>query len=400
MAVVAPTVGRAIDLAPRPFPERVPHEGRSVVLEPLSADHSAELWAAADAAETSWTYLRYGPFSSRETMTETIAELASRDDQPFWAMRPKASGRAEGWLSLCDVYREDAAIEIGSIWYSPELQRTRPATEAVFLMMRHVFDDLGYRRVVWRCLAQNAASCRAAERYGFVPEGTWRDAVIIKGRQRDVAWFSMLADEWPDNRALLSQWLDEENFDSAGVARTSLSTLRRRFGSGSAEDKDQTHNGPRQPERRGVADIRAAEPGDLDCLLPLVAAFFREEGIETSAEAQHRNLLAMMKAEGSCILLVQAGDQAVGFASATLTRGIEFGLAAEIEDLYVVPEARGQGLARRLMSALIDWCESEDAQEIIVVMTPKGMEAIDLPGFYRRFGFQDSDRKLMYRSKP
>ena len=145
-------------------------------------------------------------------------------------------------------------------------------------------------------------------------------------------------------------------------------------------------------------EIAAARPDDAGPLLPLIAAFFREEGIETPPDAQRRNLLAMMAAPDSRILLAKAGDRPVAFATATLTRGIEFGLAAEIEDLYVVPDARGKGLAGRLMQVLIAWCESNGAQEIIVVITPEGMEAIDLPAFYRRFGFHDSGRKLLYRS--
>ncbi len=144
--------------------------------------------------------------------------------------------------------------------------------------------------------------------------------------------------------------------------------------------------------------IAAAEPDDAEDLLPLIAAFFREEGIETPSDAQRRNLSTMMAAPDSRILLAQAGGRPVAFATATLTRGIEFGLAAEIEDLYVVPEARGHGLARRLMDELIAWCERQGTQEIIVVVTPEGMEAIDLPAFYRRFGFRDSGRKLLNRT--
>lgn len=391
------SLGKPTDLTPRPFPERVPHEGRSVVLEPLSDSHSAELWAAADAAEASWTFLRYGPFSSREAMTETIVELAGRAHQPFWAVRPRATGMAQGWLSLCDVYREDAAIEIGSIWYSPTLQRTRAATEAVFLLMQHAFDELGYRRVVWRCLAQNAASCRAAERYGFIHEGIWRDAVIIKRQQRDVAWFSMLANEWSSQRTLIARWLSDDNFNSAGTPLASLSEMRRGVLGGQSKPLSDRETFD-QSSDQAVLEINTAEVGDVDQLLPLITAFFREEGIETPPEAQRRNLLAMMAAPDSHILLAKVDDQPVAFATATLTRGIEFGLAAEIEDLYVDPEARGGGIARRLMGELLDWCESQGAQEIIVVITSEGMEAIDLPAFYRRFGFHDSGRKLLYRT--
>lgn len=150
----------------------------------------------------------------------------------------------------------------------------------------------------------------------------------------------------------------------------------------------------------GPIEIAALGPDDAEQLLPLIAAFFREEGIETPREAQRRNLLAMMAAPETRILAARSCGELLGFATATLTRGIEFGLAAEIEDLYVVPDARGKGLARRLLQALIAWCESQGAQEIIVVITPEGMEAIDLPAFYRRFDFRDSGRKLLYRSSP
>ncbi len=122
----------------------------------------------------------------------------------------------------------DAAIEIGSIWFSPGLQRTRAATEAIFLLMQHAFDDLGYKRLVWRCQALNAASLRTAERYGFITEGTWRRAVIIKGEQRDIAWHSMLDSEWPAHRRALRAWLDDTNFRADGSAIASLPEIRQR----------------------------------------------------------------------------------------------------------------------------------------------------------------------------
>jgi RimJ/RimL family protein N-acetyltransferase len=219
-------LGTAVDPTPRPFPQRIVHHGVSVTLEPLADAHVDQLWQAAQGAEVSWTYLRYGPFADRPALARHVAELAGRADQPFWAVRPKASGAAEGWLSLCDIYPADAAIEIGAIWYAPRLQRTRAATEAIFLLMRHAFDDLGYTRLVWRCQALNAASRRAAERYGFVFEGIWRAGAIVKGFQRDVAWHSMLASEWPAHRAALEAWLADENFRSDGTLIASLAALR------------------------------------------------------------------------------------------------------------------------------------------------------------------------------
>ena len=221
-------LGTAVDPTPRPFPQRIEHAGRSVTLEPLTEAHVDQLWQAARGAEASWTYLRYGPFADRDALARQVAELSVRADQPFWAVRPRSSGAAEGWLSLCDIYPADAAIEIGSIWYSPRLQRTRAATEAIFLLMRHAFDDLGYGRLVWRCQALNAASRRAAARYGFVAEGIWRAGAIVKGFQRDVAWHSMLVDEWPRHREALQAWLADANFSADGAPIASLAELRRR----------------------------------------------------------------------------------------------------------------------------------------------------------------------------
>jgi RimJ/RimL family protein N-acetyltransferase len=213
-----PHLGIPVDSAPRPFPPRTVHRGLAVSLELLDVAQAMELWEAAQGAEASWTYLRYGPFPDAGSLARRVEKLAQRAGQPFWAVRPVSSGKAEGWLSLCDIYPADAAIEIGSIWFSPGLQRTRAATEAVFLLMRHAFDDLGYRRLVWRCQALNRASARAAERYGFRPEGVWRAGAVVKGWQRDVAWFAMLSDEWPARRAALEAWLADDNFGPDGRA--------------------------------------------------------------------------------------------------------------------------------------------------------------------------------------
>jgi RimJ/RimL family protein N-acetyltransferase len=219
-------LGKPVNITQRPFPMRIVHQGQSVVLEPLSEAHVDELWAATENAEQSWTYLRYGPFPSTDGFAQHVGELASRVNQPFWAVRSRSTGTADGWLSLCDIYPSDAAIEIGSIWFSPRLQRTRAATEAIFLLMRHAFDDLGYERLVWRCQALNTASRRAAERYGFMFEGIWRNAAIIKGWQRDVAWHSMLASEWPAHSSALQAWLDDANFGTDGIGLRSLKELR------------------------------------------------------------------------------------------------------------------------------------------------------------------------------
>jgi RimJ/RimL family protein N-acetyltransferase len=207
---------------PWPFPERIPFKGRSLSLEPLGREHLDELWRAAEGADASFAYLRYGPFASKGDLLELVIELAGRADQPFWAVRPKSSGVVQGWLSLCDIYPADGAIEIGAIWFSPQLQRTRAATEAVFLLMQHAMDALKYQRLVWRCAVTNQASMNAAARYGFAPEGVWRGSAFAKGRRLDQAWHSILAAEWPARRAAIQAWLADENFDELGRARKRL----------------------------------------------------------------------------------------------------------------------------------------------------------------------------------
>ena len=211
-----------VEAARWPFPERLPFEGRSVDLEPLSREHVPGLWRSGNGADGSFDYLRYGPFASERDMLDQVVELAGRADQPFWAVRPKSSGAAEGWLSLCDIFALDGAIEIGSIWFAPSLQRTRAATEAIFLLMRYAMDGLGYQRLVWRCLEANQASMRAAARYGFIPEGRWRGSVFLKGRRWDQVWHSIVAEEWPARCAAIGAWIADENFDDQGRALAPL----------------------------------------------------------------------------------------------------------------------------------------------------------------------------------
>jgi RimJ/RimL family protein N-acetyltransferase len=136
------------------------------------------------------------------------------------------TGAVSGWLSLLDIQPRHASIELGSIWFSPRMQRTRAATEAMFLLLRLAADDLGYRRLVWKCNALNAGSKRAAERLGFTYEGRHRMHMVIKGRQRDTDWYSITADEWPRCRDALAAWLDAGNFAADGTALHGLAELR------------------------------------------------------------------------------------------------------------------------------------------------------------------------------
>ncbi len=206
------------------FPEKKQIVGKYVRLEPLGIEHHAELWAAASATPESFTYLRYGPFSEPDSLSRLILDLSSRDHQPFWTVFNQ-EGSAQGWLSICDVHQNDGAFEIGSIWFSPSLQGTRDAREAIFLLMCLGMDTNAYERLVWRCQAQNEKSFQAALNLGFRHEGTWRNAAVIDGWQRDVAWFSILRSEWPKCRSAFVKWLSEENFDAAKMQITRLQDL-------------------------------------------------------------------------------------------------------------------------------------------------------------------------------
>ena len=207
---------------PRPLPEKRVFAGAYVTLEPLHTGHTADLWEAAKNADTSFSFLRYGPFVSIDAMRPTINELSSRSHQPFWAVRDEATGLVRGWLSLCDIAPMEGAIEVGSIWFSPLMQRSRQSTEAIFLLMQYAMDTLGYQRLVWRCCAKNVASKQAARRYGFTPEGVWRRAIVVKGEPMDVAWFSLLKEEWTIRREAIKSWLKAENFSADGATLRSL----------------------------------------------------------------------------------------------------------------------------------------------------------------------------------
>ncbi|HXF01544.1 MAG TPA: GNAT family protein [Arthrobacter sp.] len=223
---MSPPIGPLVDATPRPLPARVPIRGQYAVLEPLHRRHAAELWQAAQGADDSFAYLGYGPFPTADAMAKQIADMAATHDPMVWAVRPVVTGVASGWLALLDIQPRNAAIELGNIWFSPRMQRTRAASEAMFLLLRLAADELGYRRLVWKCNALNAPSRRAAERLGFIYEGRHRMHTIVKGRQRETDWYSIVGDEWPPCRDALLAWLDPANFAADGSAIRGLADLR------------------------------------------------------------------------------------------------------------------------------------------------------------------------------
>lgn len=215
-------LGPETDPTPRPLPARIPHRGASVDLEPLHVRHVPELWQAAQGADATWTYLGIGPFATKAALRAHVATFAAQHDPMAWAVRQHRTGTADGWLTLMDIQPANAAIELGHIWFSPRLARTRAATEAMFLLLRHAADDLGYCRLVWKCNALNAPSRAAAARLGFTAEGVLRSHMVMKGRVRDTAMFSIRDDAWPARRDAIAAWLDEANFDAQGRPRRSL----------------------------------------------------------------------------------------------------------------------------------------------------------------------------------
>ncbi len=210
-------------------PQRTTMEGRSVMLVPLDPEaHAESLFTKThgDEKEQIWQYMGDGPFPDRAAFDESLRCKAASEDPLFYAILDRTGSVAMGYATYLRIEPAHRCIEVGNIVYTPELQRTTGATEAMYLMARYVFEELGYRRYEWKCNALNAPSRRAALRLGFTFEGIFRQHMIVKGRNRDTAWFAMLDSEWPARKDSFERWLSPENFDSAGRQKVSLSSLR------------------------------------------------------------------------------------------------------------------------------------------------------------------------------
>ncbi len=224
-----------IDNSPAQRPQRICLMGRTVSIVPLDpVAHDEALFAGAGGArnEVLWQYLFEGPFDTRAAFDAHLRQKASSDDPLFFAILDKPSGDAVGHAAYMRIEPAHRVIEVGSILFTPRLRRTIGATEAMYLMARHAFEDLGYRRYEWKCNALNAPSRSAALRLGFTFEGIFRQHMMIKGCNRDTAWFSMLDSEWPKRKAAFERWLDPSNFDADGRQKVSLSALGREVESG------------------------------------------------------------------------------------------------------------------------------------------------------------------------
>lgn len=315
----------------RPRPQRRSHEGRTVRLEPLDpARHGDELFEAGPTSETLLRYLPERPFADRPAFQPWLEKAAASEDPLFFAAVDRATGRAEGRLSLMRIDAANGVIETGHLLFGPRLARTSGATEAVYLLARHAFDDLGYRRFEWKCNDLNAASKRAALRFGFAFEGVFRQHMVVKGENRDTAWYAMLDRDWPARRRTFERWLDPANFDAAGRQRLSLAALN-------ASEIDSGENGVR---------LRPAAPEDLGRLAEL----------QRAAYAPNRAILGV---EPLPLLFDYA--TLLGHYEAWIAEG-EGGLAGAlildphpdhllIWSVATAPTARNQGLGARLLAA-------------------------------------------------
>ena len=216
-------IGPLVDSIPAVRPSRITLTGRYVTLAPLDpAAHADSLYEEAGKRADLWVYLFDPPPPDREAFSRTIQAKANAADRFYYALVDPVTAAASGWASYLRIDPVHRSIEVGDILFGPALQRTRAATEAMYLMAKHAFETLRYRRYEWKCNALNQPSMRAAHRLGFIYEGTFRQHMIVKGRNRDTAWFSMLDRDWPARQAAFERYLDPENFDSAGRQRRPL----------------------------------------------------------------------------------------------------------------------------------------------------------------------------------
>jgi RimJ/RimL family protein N-acetyltransferase len=223
--VTGQPIGLPVDGTPALRPGPVTLQGRYGGIEKLAMRHADDLWTAFQGHDQIWTYISTdGPFPDASDFRAFLPTRVEADDPYAYAILD-SSGRAVGYFTLLQIRPDMRVIEVGHVLYSPSLQRTPLGTEVQYLLARYAFETLGYRRYEWKCNALNAASRRAALRYGFVYEGTFRQHLIAKGRNRDNAWFSMLDSEWPKRKAAFERWLAPENFDGSGRQKISLAAM-------------------------------------------------------------------------------------------------------------------------------------------------------------------------------
>ncbi|KIW26424.1 hypothetical protein, variant [Cladophialophora immunda] len=224
-------IGPPVSCAPGPRPSRITLTATTVILEPLMPSHATELYdiVKGDNNHRLWTYLFDNPYESLAAFQEAVTAKSQSEDPMFFAVVDQKTAKPVGWISLMRIDTRHCVVEAGNILFSPLLQRTKAATEAMYVLAKYVFETLHYRRYEWKCDNLNTPSKRAAIRFGFTFEGIFRKHMVYKGRSRDTCWFSMTDDDWFEGgvKRGFEEWLDEGNFGEDGTQRRRLEDVRR-----------------------------------------------------------------------------------------------------------------------------------------------------------------------------
>lgn len=368
---------------PPPFPPARVLEGRYCRLEPVDpARHLDDIWAVNGGQDHIWQWMPAHPPQTREAYGELLAMMAAKPGIVPFAIIDKADGRAKGHLWLMEIRPEHGVFEVGYITYSPVLQKTRVATEAIYLCGDYGF-SLGYRRFEWKCNNLNAPSRRAALRFGFQYEGLFRQHMVVKGRNRDTAWFSILDSEWPVRAQDFQRWLAPANFDADGVQKHSLATFNQSVA------------------MAGSVPLRRATMADVAALGALkTAAYLPNEAISGVPSlprmADYHKAVAQHE-----IWLVDGPDGLAGPLAAALVLDITRD-AFTIWSIAVAPQAAGRKLGR----ALMDYAEARAlglGYDAVLLYTNSRLA--DRIAWYERLGFRFShheemaDRRLTHLRK-
>jgi RimJ/RimL family protein N-acetyltransferase/prolyl-tRNA editing enzyme YbaK/EbsC (Cys-tRNA(Pro) deacylase) len=385
-----PPIGSAIDWSPVARPPRTPMQGKHVLLRPVDPDTDAgPLYAVSHAPNGDpaiWTYLSDGPFASPQTLRDALLEWQRMDDPLSFTI---VGGHGQGPLGMASFMRIDpdsGVIEIGRIWFGPPLQRTTAATEAIYLLAQRAFDELGYRRLEWKCDALNVASCRAALRFGFTFEGVFRKHMVYKGRSRDTAWFAITDDEWPLISRGFRSWLADENFDANEQQRAGLAELIARA------------RGAARAARATTADAIHVEEAHETTpeLLAAVAALVGE--LSSSAAPPSAEEVRRIVASPACHLLVaRDGEGRIVGMLTLVVFPIPTGVRAWIEDVVVTAAARGQGVGERLNREALRVARELGARTVDLTSRPSREAANRL---YARLGFERRETNVYRHSGP
>jgi len=338
------------------MPERVTLAGQYCRLEPLDAlRHGPQLWAAWQTApdDRGWTYLSIGPFADYPAFESYLTQAALSPDPFHFAVIDEASSRAVGTLSLMRIDPKNGVVEVGFVVFSPLLQRTVQATEAHFLLMKYAFDTLGYRRYEWKCDRLNAPSYQAAQRLGFRFEGLFRNAIVYKQRTRDTAWFSIIDRDWPQIKAGFEGWLAEDNLVD-GQQKQSLATLREMAW-------------PRDESRLNHYQLRRLTAEDSQQWQSLWQGYLNFYQQVLSPDTTHlcwQRLIDPLVPIHGLGLFDEQGEM-LGFAH--YVYHYSSGSPTQycyLEDLFTRPDARGKGVATRLINAVRQQAESDNCTRL------------------------------------